>query len=182
MPIELLTIEKYGKPYLTLNEHQTLFDLHQQIANADTYLIVSRQDGQFQVALLAELLTNVNDHLGKEAFTWPLAQLPLALLPLADEIVSPDITESGKRVVERAKDKNKRIVVVQGGEVIGLFTRTPRGGLFESIFNALHGNLTSLVEKNVSPPPTCPHCGHKAFFGTSPDGQKLICKKCQKVV
>jgi hypothetical protein len=194
MPIRPMTLEREGREYLVLPGDQRLSDAFARLrelgcAENDTYLIVDLGDGEYQVALFLDLSRHLTP-LGYDAFTLPLRELPI---PPASRVVPTDTPESGGEVVRWVnRTPQATVVVVEAGQVVGLFARRMLGG--ETAFGEgvslleLHGQLAQLhddpraaFEARVEAP-DCPHCGAQGFYRYDPRQRVYTCRSCGHMV
>lgn len=194
MPIRPMTLEREGRQYLVVPGDQTLNDALAQLqelgyAENDTYLIVDQGDGECQVALFLDLSRTLAP-LGYDAFTLPLRELPI---PSASRVVPTDTPESGGEVVRWVnRTPHATVVVVEAGQVVGLFARRMLGGevaFGESVsLLELHGQLAQLhddpraaLEARVEAP-VCPRCGAQGFFRYDTRQRVYTCRSCEQPV
>jgi hypothetical protein len=194
MPIRPMTLEREGRKYLVVPGDQTLDDALARLRELgypenDTYLVVDRGDGTYQVALFLDLSRQLTP-LGYDAFTLPLRELPI---PPVSRVVPTDTPESGGEVVRWVnRTPQATVVVVEAGQVVGLFARRMLGG--EVAFGEavslleLHGQLAQLhddpraaFEARVEAP-ICPHCGAQGFYRYDPQERVYACQSCRQPV
>lgn len=194
MPIRPMTLEREGRKYLVVPGDQTLNDALARLRELgypenDTYLIVDRGDEEYQVALFLDLSRQLTP-LGYDAFTLPMRDLPI---PSVSRVVPTDTPESGGEVVRWVnRTPQATVVVVEAGQVVGLFARRMLGG--EVAFGEavslleLHGQLAQLhddpraaFEAQVEAP-ICPHCGAQGFYRYDPQERVYACQSCRQPV
>jgi len=194
MPIRPMTLEREGRKYLVVPGDQTLNDALARLRELgyqenDAYLIVDGGDGEYQVALFLDLGRKLTP-LGYDAFTLPLRELPI---PAASRVVPTDTPESGGEVVRWVnRTPQATVVVVEAGQVVGLFARRMLGGdmaFGESVsLLELHGQLAQLhddpraaFEARMAAP-DCLRCGAKGFYRYDPQQRVYLCRSCGHTV
>lgn len=192
MPIRPRTLREYGERYITMDGAQTLRDALQKLNDSgyqenQVYLIVARNDKQFQVSLFSKLKSIVA-MLGYDSFLQPLQTLPI---PFAERVVPANTPESGQEILEWVTSiPQATLVVVENDQVIGLFANPSRSGdqdiLAQISQFELPGEFQEPNEDIIRAflpkvhVPVCPHCRARGFFRFG--HQVYTCRHCDKVV
>lgn len=195
MPIRPRTLERCGeKQIILIDGDQTLAEALRRLAACDyqenqAYLVVTRADQRYQVALFAEL-RQVVASLGYDSFTLPVQALPIRF---ADRVLSTDVPQSGQEIVDWvAATPQSTVVVVEGNQVLGLLANPNRAGAagyvegvslleLSGVGVQLYADPRARFEARVEPP-LCPHCGQRRFFQFDPQRKAYSCPACGSTV